>query len=70
MRGWVGDGKVEEIEAVRMSYCELGCGVGGWVGGWEREEAYHTNLVFFLLLFLLRPKGGKEFQEGGGEGGG
>ena len=32
--GWVGDGKIEEDEAVRMSYCELG--VGGWVGevGW------------------------------------
>ena len=28
--GWVGYGWVEEIEAVRMSYCDLG--VGGWVG--------------------------------------
>ena len=24
--GWVGDGKIEEDEAVRMSYCELGVG--------------------------------------------
>ena len=44
--GWVGDRKVEEDEAVRMNYCELGVGwVGGmsclsheqedrWVGGW------------------------------------
>ena len=37
--GWVGmwvDGKVEEIEAVRISYC--GFGVGGWVGGEMEEE--------------------------------
>ena len=29
-------GKVEENEAVGMSYSELGLGrwVGGWVGGW------------------------------------
>ena len=34
--GWVGDRKVEENEAVRMSYWELGVWVGevgGWVGG-------------------------------------
>ena len=51
MGGWVGWGgrgregglnellyvhrKVEEKEAVGMSYCELGVGwVGGWVSGW------------------------------------
>ena len=28
--GWVGDRKIEEDEAVIMSYCELG---GEWVGG-------------------------------------
>ena len=29
--------EVGEIEAARVSYCELGLGgwVGGWVGGWE-----------------------------------
>ena len=32
---WVGDGKVEEKEALRMSYCKQG--VGGWVGGWVGE---------------------------------
>ena len=25
---------VEEKQAVRRSYCELGGRVGGWVGGW------------------------------------
>ena len=39
LRGWVGGcvgyGKVEEKEAVRMSYC--GLGLGGWVGGWVGE---------------------------------
>ena len=41
--GWVGEWlsyvytarKVEENEAVRMSYC--GLGMGGWVGGWMKE---------------------------------
>ena len=34
MGGWVGwNRKVEENETVRMSYCELGVWVGGWVGG-------------------------------------
>ena len=31
MGGWVGDGKVEKIKAVRMRCCELGVRVGGWV---------------------------------------
>ena len=35
--GWVGNREVEEDEAVRMSYCELWVGVGGWVG-WVEEE--------------------------------
>ena len=33
--GW-GGGKVEEEEAVRMSYC--GLGTGGWAGGWIEED--------------------------------
>ena len=33
------NGKVEEKEAVRMSYCELGGWVGGWIGlDWVEEE--------------------------------
>ena len=32
MGGWVGYGKIEENEAVRMSYCKL------WVGGWVEED--------------------------------
>ena len=48
MGGWVGDRKVEEDEAVRMSYCEIGVGgwvdgweeVGGWVGGWVGGGTY------------------------------
>ena len=43
MGGWVGGWVVcgwfewiEENEAVRMSYCELG--LGGWVGGWVGER--------------------------------
>ena len=32
--GWVGDRKMEENEAVRMSYWNVGVEwVGGWVGG-------------------------------------
>ena len=34
--GWVGDRKVEENEAVGMSYCELE--LGRWVGGWLRFD--------------------------------
>ena len=37
---WMGDGKVEEEQAVRMSYC--GVGMGGWVGGWA-DLPYHTR---------------------------
>ena len=37
--GWVVDGKVEENEAVRMSYC--GLGMGGWVGGWVGRTFTH-----------------------------
>ena len=41
MGGWVGHGKVEEIEAVGMSYCELGLdgwvGVDEWAGRWMDE---------------------------------
>ena len=35
MGGWVGGWvveKIEETQAVGMSYC--GLGLGGWVGGW------------------------------------
>ena len=28
--------KIEENETVRMRYC--GLGLGGWVGGWGKEE--------------------------------
>ena len=47
-------GKVEENEAVRMSYCELGLGgwVGGWVGGWERTVM--VCLVSSSPAFLAR----------------
>ena len=34
MGGWVGYRKVEEKEAVRMSYCGLGDWEGVWVGVW------------------------------------
>ena len=40
MGGWVG-GWIEEKEAVRMGYCELG-GVGGWVGGWVDGRTEET----------------------------
>ena len=42
--GWVG--WVEEDEAVRMSYCEVG--VGRWVGGWRYvPEGEDTCLCAF-----------------------
>ena len=34
--GWVDDRKIEENEAVGMSYCMYG--LGGWVGGWVEED--------------------------------
>ena len=47
----VGDKKVEEEEAVRMSYC----GVGGWVGGWDGPTWGEEEFVLppFLLLLPL-----------------
>ena len=54
--GWVGgwmscslmDGKVEEEEAVRMSY--RGLGMDGWVGGWVGTyvELGHGKRVYSL----------------------
>ena len=35
MGGWVGDRKVEEDEAIGMSYWKVW--VVGWVGGWVGE---------------------------------
>ena len=37
------DGKMEENEAVGMSYCELGVWVGGWVGGWVGRMAKESR---------------------------
>ena len=39
----MGDGKVEESEAVGISYC--GLGMGGWVGRHEEEEEGECSLV-------------------------
>ena len=60
-------GWVEEKEAVRMSYCELGV---GWVDGWE---TYRALLLLLLVELLLvdeerREEEGEETegQAGGG----
>ena len=58
--GWVGLGWVEEDEAVRMSCCELGVRVGGWVdgggvnevggwvGGWVGEGTYLAKAALMV----------------------
>ncbi len=52
--------KVEEIQAVGMSYCCSSTWVDGWVGGWEDVpmdevilEADHIVLVILVLDFQL-----------------
>ena len=47
---------IEEIKAVRMSYCELGVGwVGGWVStlGLRAAASFSFSSSSFSFFFLL-----------------